>query len=170
MEPFAGEYRRYKKMLEEAVAQLDDAQLFARLRPGENSVADLWKHLAGNLRSRFTNFLSEDGEKPWRDREGEFDASGLSRPELVRAWEEAWEVLEREALQLTAADRRRTVTIRGVAFSVEEALARSLAHLSYHVGQIVWLGRHLSGSGWRFLTIPPGQTARYNQDPDKEKG
>ena len=170
MEPFASEFRRYRRMLEDAVAQLSDEQLFTRLSPGENSAADLWKHLAGNLRSRFTNFLSEDGEKPWRDREDEFDASGLSRSELARAWEEAWGVLEREALALDAANGGRRVTIRGVAFRVDEALARSLAHLSYHVGQIVLLGRHLVGDGWRFLTIPPGHTDRYNQDPDKEKG
>jgi len=170
MQPFTQEFRRYKKMLEDAVAQLDDEALFTRLGPGENSVADLWKHLAGNLRSRFTNFLDEDGEKPWRDREAEFDAEGQERAGLERAWGEAWEVLEREALALDAADRKRRVTIRGVGFSVEEALARSLAHLAYHVGQIVLLGRHLRGSSWRFLTIPPGGTARYNQNPDLERG
>lgn len=170
MEPYAGEFRRYKRMLEDAVAQLDDEALFGRLAPGENSVADLWKHLAGNLRSRFTNFLSEDGEKPWREREAEFDASGSDRGELERAWREAWAILEWEALALGEKDRSRRVTIRGVGFSVEEALARSLAHLAYHVGQIVLLGRHLKGSAWRFLTIPPGQSARYNQNPDKERG
>ncbi|XOB98948.1 DUF1572 family protein [Deinococcota bacterium DY0809b] len=170
MEPYAGEFRRYKRMLEDAVAQLDDEALFTRLGPGENSVADLWKHLAGNLRSRFTNFLDEDGEKPWRDREAEFDAEGQERADLERAWREAWEVLEREALALGDKDRPRRVTIRGVGFSVEEALARSLAHLAYHVGQIVLLGRHLKGPAWRFLTIPPGQSARYNQNPDKERG
>ncbi|ADR35930.1 DUF1572 family protein [Oceanithermus profundus] len=170
MQPYAQEFRRYKRMLEEAVAQLDDEALFTRLGPGENAVADLWKHLSGNLRSRFTNFLSEDGEKPWREREAEFDASGASRSELEHAWREAWAIVEREALALGEADRTRRVTIRGVGFSVEEALARSLAHLAYHVGQIVLLGRHLKGPAWRFLTIPPGQSARYNQNPDKERG
>jgi len=170
MQPFTQEFRRYKKMLEDAVAQLDDEALFTRLGPGENSVADLWKHLAGNLRSRFTNFLDEDGEKPWRDREAEFDASGSSRGELERAWGEAWAILEREALALYEEDRSRRITIRGVDFSVEEALARSLAHLAYHVGQILLLGRHLKGPAWRFLTIPPGQSARYNRNPDLERG
>ena len=170
MNPFAPEFRRYKRLLEEAVAQLPDEALFDRLGAGENSIADLWKHLAGNLHSRFGDFLTADGEKPWRDREAEFDAADLDRAGLERAWAEAWAVLEAQALALGEEDRDRSVHIRGVELSVEQALARSLAHLAYHVGQIVLLARHAAGPDWRFLSIPPGGTAAYNQNPDRERG
>ncbi len=170
MNVFVGEYKRYKAMLESAVAQVDDAQFFESLGENGNAIAVIVKHLAGNLQSRFTDFLTTDGEKEWRDREGEFDVTGLSRDEIMTMWQEAWKVLETNVFDLSPEDMRKTVTIRGVAFSVEEALARSLAHLSYHVGQIIFMGKYLLGERWNYLTIPPGGSDAYNQNPAKEKG
>ncbi len=170
MNVFVGEYKRYKAMLESAVAQVDDAQFFEGLGENGNAIAVIVKHLAGNLQSRFTDFLTTDGEKEWRDREGEFDVTGLSREEIMAMWQDAWKVLETNVFDLSPEDMRKTVTIRGVAFTVEEALARSLAHLSYHVGQIIFMGKYLLGDRWNYLTIPPGGSDAYNQNPAKEKG
>ncbi len=170
MNVFIGEYKRYHGMLENAVAQVDDRQFFENLGENGNSIAVIVKHLAGNLKSRFTDFLTTDGEKEWRDREGEFDVTGLSREEIMTLWREAWGVLEKNVFSLTPEDMQKTVTIRGVAFTVEEALARSMAHLSYHVGQIIFMGKYLLGERWNYLTIPPGGSAAYNQNPEKEKG
>lgn len=163
------EYRRYKSLAEGAFAQLSDDELHAAAGEG-NSVATLMQHLGSNLRSRFTDFLTTDGEKPWRDREGEFADRKLSRPELLRTWEEGWAVLFRELTGLTDGQLQTNVTIRGVSLTVMDALARSLSHAAYHVGQIVLIGRGLRGAGWQFLSIPPGGTSAYNANPTKEKG
>jgi hypothetical protein len=164
------EYRRYPRRGEGAIAQLDRAGLAAR-PPGEgNSVAVIVWHLAGNLKSRFTDFLTTDGEKPWRDRESEFEARDVGPAEVLAKWEEGWRVLFAATAMLADADLLRPVRIRGQELSVAEALHRSLAHASYHVGQIVFLARSLRGEAWEFLTIPPGQSDQYNRDPTREKG
>jgi hypothetical protein len=164
------EYRRYQRLGEGAIAQLDRAGLAAR-PPGEgNSVAVIVWHLAGNLKSRFTDFLTTDGEKPWRDRESEFEARDVGPAEVLAKWEEGWRVLFAATAMLADADLLRPVRIRGQELSVAEALHRSLAHASYHVGQIVFLARSLRGGAWEFLTIPPGQSDQYNRDPTREKG
>ncbi len=170
MHVFVGEYKRYKGLLENAVAQVSDEDFFRQIGETSNSIAIIVKHLAGNLLSRFTDFLTTDGEKEWRQREAEFDASGASRAELMDLWQRAWKVLENNVFSLSPEDMSRTVTIRGVAFTVEEALARSLAHFSYHVGQIVYLAKHFAGDRWQYLTIPPGKSTEYNQNPTMEKG
>ena len=163
-----GEYRRYKTLAENALAQLGDEELHRRSDNG-NSVATLLQHIGGNLRSRFTDFLTSDGEKPWRDREEEFAHRQLTRAELMSIWEDGWrEVLS--TLDGLRDDQINTVvSIRGVQLSVIEALTRSLAHTSYHVGQIVLLARGIRGAEWRYLSIPPGGSAAYNANPNLEK-
>jgi uncharacterized damage-inducible protein DinB len=162
------EFRRYRTLGEGALGQVGDADL-GREAPGNgNSVATLVRHISGNFRSRFTDFLTADGEKPWRDRESEFAARPASREDLRAGWESGWKTLEGALAALSDADLGRTVTIRGQPLTVREALHRSLAHVSYHVGQMVMLGRSLRGDQWRFLSIPPGKSAEYNRAPSFE--
>jgi uncharacterized damage-inducible protein DinB len=164
------EYRRYRGLAEGAAAQLDDDQ-FATLAPGGgNSVAALFHHLGGNLHSRFTDFLTSDGEKPWRDREGEFERAGHTRAELQATWETGWGTLEGALARLTDAHATERVTIRGVPLTVPEALQRSLAHVAYHVGQIVLLARSLRGDDWHWLSVAPGGSAAYAANPTRERG
>ena len=155
------EYRRYKTLGEGAINQLADPQLPEATSSGNSIVTIVW-HLAGNLKSRFTDFLSSDGEKPWRDRDSEFLAREVSRNELQAQWEDGWRVLFAALSDLSDADLQRTVTIRSEPHTVAQALHRSLAHTSYHVGQIVYLAKALRGADWRYLSIPPGQSARFN--------
>jgi len=163
------EYLRYKGLAEAAIAQLSDADLVLP-GPGDgNSIAVLCWHLAGNFRSRFTEFLTSDGEKPWRQREEEFRRRAVTKQELLAYWEGGWAVLIETLGKLTDADIDREVTIRGQPLRVAEALHRSLAHASYHVGQIVYQARGLKGGDWRWLSIPPGQSDRYNAKPTMEK-
>ena len=152
------EYRRYKTLGEGAISQLADAQLPEATSSGNSIVTIVW-HLAGNLKSRFTDFLSSDGEKPWRDRDSEFLAREVSRNELQAKWEDGWRVLLAALSDLSDADLQRTVTIRSEPHTVAQALHRSLAHTSYHVGQIVYLAKALRGADWRYLSIPPGQSS-----------
>ncbi len=164
-----GEFQRYRKLGEGAYGQVTDADL-GRAAPGNgNSIATLIQHISGNFLSRFTDFLTADGEKPWRDRESEFAARPAAREDLRSSWDSGWKALEGALASLTDADLGRSVTIRGQPLSVREALHRSLAHVSYHVGQMVMLGRSLSGDQWRFLSIPPGMSAEYNRTPSLEK-
>jgi hypothetical protein len=163
-----GEYRRYKNLAEGAIGQVADAAL-GDARDSDNSIAAIVWHLSGNLRSRFTDFLTSDGEKPWRDRESEFLARRVTRVELLAKWEEGWRVLFAALAGLTDADLDRTVTIRSQPLTVTEALHRSLAHTSYHVGQIVYVAKALRGADWQSLSIPRGQSARYNQAPGSER-
>lgn len=159
------EMRRYQRLGEESLRQLD-AEALVRRPPGDgNSVAAIVWHIAGNLRSRFTDFLTTDGEKPWRDRESEFAARAVSAAEVRAKWEDGWEVLFRTLGTLSDADLARTVVIRGQSLSVLEALHRSMAHASYHVGQIVFLARSLRGDRWEWLSIPPGKSDEYNRNP-----
>ncbi|HEU4521165.1 MAG TPA: DinB family protein [Thermoanaerobaculia bacterium] len=168
MTAIEGEFQRHKSLADRAIAQLADGELGRRLASA-NSVATLVQHVGGNLKSRFTEFLTSDGEKPWRDREAEFADGGIARSELVEKWEDGWRALFAALQDLTDDHLSAAVSIRGVQLSVVEALARSLAHTSYHVGQIVFMARHIRGPEWRYLSIAPGQTAAYNAAPDKEK-
>lgn len=164
-----GEYRRYKVLAERAIEQLTDEQLFQSSGAGSNSVSTIMRHLGGNLKSRFSDFVHSDGEKPWRDRESEFRSETLPRDDLRAAWEEGWAVLFASLDGLDDSSLPATVTIRGVPLAVHEALHRSLAHASYHVGQIVFLAKALRGAEWRHLTIPPGGSGAYNRNPVREK-
>lgn len=163
-----GEYRRYKTLAEKTLEQLSDDELHVRSGEG-NSVAIICQHIAGNLKSRFSDFLTSDGEKPWRDRESEFAEQKLTRAQLMAAWEDGWRVLLDSLAGLTDAHVSTNVKIRGVALSVIDALQRSLSHTAYHVGQIVLLGKQFRGSKWQYLTIPPGKSAEYNANPQHEK-
>ena len=163
-----GEYRRYKSLGEGALDQLEPSELNAAT--GErNSVATLVWHIAGNLESRFTDFLTSDGEKPWRDRESEFEARDASPSEMREKWERGWDVLFGALSELADEDMTRIITIRGIEFRVDEALLRSLAHTSFHVGQIVYIGKEVRGDSWSYLTIPPGGSAEYNAKPTMDK-
>jgi len=165
-----GEFRRYKQLGEGVVGQLGPDQLAARASPESLSIATVVWHVSGNLTSRFTDFLTTDGEKPWRNREGEFEERSVGRKELLEKWEGGWRVLLDALEPLSDDDLDRTVSVRGVALTVGEALLRSLAHVSYHVGQMTFMGKLLRGAEWHYLSIPPGGTAAYNQSPTLEKG
>jgi hypothetical protein len=163
------EYRRYKALGEGALSQLGNDELTAAGSGGGNSIAIICWHLAGNLRSRFTDFLTSDGEKPWRRREEEFQSRTVTRAELLSYWESGWGVLLQTLAGLSDAHLAQTVVIRGRPLLVHEALHRSLAHVAYHVGQVVYAARGLRGDAWRFLSIPPGQSDAYNAQPAFEK-
>ena len=141
---------------EDAIAQVDDGAFFAPLGPDENSIAVLVKHVGGNLRSRFSDFLQSDGEKPDRDRDGEFevDPSGEDRTALMATWRYGWDTVSATLRALTPADVEREVRLRGQPLTVREALDRSALHIAGHVGQIVLLAKHHAGAGWRTLSIP----------------
>ena len=163
------EFQRYKAMGEAAMDQLAIEELRQRQSATDNSIATLVWHIAGNLESRFTDFLDSDGEKPWRDRESEFQPREASKQELEAKWQKGWSILLDTLRALSDDDLRRNVTIRGVAMAVHEALHRALAHVSYHVGQIVYLSKMVRGDAWSYLTIPPGQSQAYNRTPAFEK-
>jgi uncharacterized damage-inducible protein DinB len=163
------EYRRYKRLGEGAIEQLSDERLSRASSSGGNSVAALVWHISGNLVSRFTDFLQSDGEKPWRDRDAEFLHRTVPRAEIREKWEKGWTVLFRSLADLDDERLHAVVKIRGVPYSVHEALHRSLAHTSYHVGQIVFLAKAFRSGEWRHLTIPPGGSAAYNENPVAEK-
>jgi uncharacterized damage-inducible protein DinB len=164
-----GESLRYKALAEAALAQVPEPQLSAPGPSNGNSLATICWHIAGNLQSRFTDFLTTDGEKPWRKREEEFAARTVSREMLLAKWATGWDVLLSTLATLTDADLQTTVTIRRQPLAVHEALHRSLAHISYHVGQIVYLAHAMCGSQWKYLSIPPGGSAAYNAQPALEK-
>jgi hypothetical protein len=153
------EYRRYKLLAEAAVHQLDDTQLAENGDGAVNSITTLMWHLSENLKSRFSDFLTSDGEKPWRDREAEFRPRAVTKSDLLSKWEEGWQVLFASLQTLNDADLARSVTIRGSGLSVPEALHRSLAHVAYHVGQIIFIAKTTRGDDWEYLSIPPGKSS-----------
>ena len=170
VQTFIGEYQRYRASADKAVAQVQsDADFNRILAPNGNSIAMVMRHVGGNLRSRFTDFLTADGEKPWRDRDTEFAEGPFTRAEVDELWTSGWNILTSEVGKLTDADLERTITIRGQSLNVHEALARSLAHVAMHVGQIILLARILATDEWKWITIPKGQSALYNQNPTLEK-
>jgi uncharacterized damage-inducible protein DinB len=163
------EFRRYQTLAEGALAQVAEPELSVPGPGNGNSLATICWHVAGNLQSRFTEFLTSDGEKPWRYREEEFAARTVSREELRQKWTTGWQVLFAALGSLTDAELARSVTIRGQSLAVHEALHRSLTHVSYHVGQIVYLAHALCGPAWRYLSIPPGGSDAYNARPTLDK-
>jgi hypothetical protein len=156
-------FQYHKSVAERAVAQVTEDHLHLALDADTNSIAVVMQHIAGNLRSRWTDFLTADGEKPWRDRDAEFVDAHRSRADLLRDWEGGWACLLDALGSLREADLARTIVIRGEAMPVPVAACRSLAHTAYHVGQIVQLARHFAGDNWRILTIPRGASQAYNQ-------
>jgi len=170
MNIFVGEYKRYKSLLEGSIEQVPNENFFKQVGDHGNSIAVILKHLSGNLLSRFTDFLTTDGEKEWRDRESEFYIGKTTRAELMETWTRSWHVLEDSIFSLRPEDMNKIVKIRGVQFTVEEALARSLSHFSCHVGQIMYLAKYFAGNNWKYLSIPPGESKEYNKNPTREKG
>jgi hypothetical protein len=164
-----GEYRRYKALADAAIEQVGDEELAQTGPGGSNSIDMLVRHIAGNLRSRFTEFRTGDGEKPWRQRDDEFEPAALSRTELLKSWEAAWRALFDALADLTDADLAETVTIRRQPLRIDEALHRSLAHAAYHIGQIVYLAKAMRSDAWRCLSIPRGASSDYNHAPTLEK-
>ncbi len=147
-------FRQYKHLAERAMAQVSDEQLFALLDVEANSIALIVKHMAGNMRSRWTDFLTTDGEKPDRNRDSEFEKPPATRQELMRLWDDGWRLVFTAIEPLTEADLARPVTIRGEPHSVMQAIQRQIAHYAQHIGQIILLAKHFAGAEWRSLTIP----------------
>jgi len=156
-------FRYYKKLAERAMSQVSDEQLFLELDEGANSIAIIVKHMAGNMRSRWVDFLTSDGEKPDRNRDGEFIDPPATREALMRLWEEGWRYVFGALEPLSDADLERKVTIRGEAHSVMQAVNRQVAHYSMHIGQIVLLAKHFAGDRWQSLSIPRNKSAEFNR-------
>ena len=156
--------RGHKRMGEAAMSQLQDEQFFIVLDPEANSVAVIVKHLAGNMRSRFTDFLTSDGEKPDRFRDREFElTSATTRADVMKLWEEGWARVFAAIDPLQPEDVMRTVTIRGEPHTVLQAVNRQIAHYAQHIGQIVFLAKHLRSSEWKTLSIPRGKSEEFNR-------
>jgi len=156
-------FRYYKKLAERAIEQVSDEQLLAVLDDEANSIALVVKHMSGNMRSRWTDFLTTDGEKPDRSRDAEFSDPPATRAALIEMWEDGWQRLLGTLESLSDADLGRTITIRGEAHSVMQAINRQVAHYSYHCGQIVFLAKHLCAGRWRNLSVPFGKSAEFTR-------
>jgi hypothetical protein len=157
--------RGHKRLADAAIAQLSDEQFFAAPDPESNSVAIIVKHLAGNMRSRFTDFLTSDGEKPDRNRDREFVMhNDAKREEVLSSWEQNWQLVFETINSLQPADLGRTVSIRGEPHSVLQAINRQVVHYAYHVGQIVFLAKHWKGAQWKTLSVPKGQSENYSAE------
>ena len=154
-------FRQYKKMAEAAMAQVTDDQLTEVLDPEMNSISQIVKHMTGNMRSRWTNFLTSDGEKPDRNRDSEFVEPPASREQLMRLWEDGWKQVFDALEPLTDEDLSRTVAIRGEPHSVMQAINRQIGHYALHVGQIVFLAKHLQHVSWKSLSIPRGKSVEF---------
>lgn len=164
VEDSIGVFHYYKKLAERAMEQVTDEQLFAVLDPEANSIAIIVKHMTGNMRSRWTDFLTTDGEKPTRDRDSEFLAPAATRKDLLADWEDGWSRLFTAIEPLSDADLGRAVTIRGEAHSVMQAINRQLAHYPHHVGQIVLLAKHFASDHWQSLSVPRNKSAEFNRN------
>ena len=156
-------FHQYKKLAEAAIAQVTDEQLTATLDPEMNCIAQIVKHMAGNMRSRWTDFLTTDGEKPSRNRDSEFLDPPATRAGLLAEWEDGWSCVFGALEPLTDADLGRRITIRGEAHSVMQAVNRQLAHYPHHVGQIVLLAKHFACERWQSLSVPRNKSAEFNQ-------
>jgi uncharacterized damage-inducible protein DinB len=156
-------FRYYKQLAERAMEQVSDEQLFVTLDGEMNSIAIVAKHMVGNMRSRWTDFLTTDGEKADRNRDSEFVAPARNRAELMKTWNEGWERVFSALGPLGEADLVREVSIRNEPHSVMQAINRQIAHYSYHIGQIVFLAKHFNASGWKSLTVPKNKSSEFNQ-------
>jgi hypothetical protein len=158
------EFAYYKQLGERTMAQVPDNQLNWQFNPDTNSIATIVKHLSGNMLSRWTDFLTSDGEKSWRKRDDEFENDLNSREEIMKSWEEGWNVLFVALETITPDDLGRTVYIRNMGHTVIEAVNRQIAHYAYHVGQIVHIGKMIQADKWQSLSIPKGQSTNYNKE------
>ena len=158
------QFRKYKALADGALAQVDEGDLFRAIDRESNSIAIVMKHVSGNMRSRWTDFLTTDGEKPDRNRDTEFELGpDDTRGRILELWENGWRLLFEALAPLASADVSRTVTVRGEAHTVLQAVDRQLTHYAYHVGQIVFLAKHLQHDNWRSLSIPRNQSSQFNQ-------
>ena len=157
------QFEYYKGLGQRTFDQLQDDQLNWQYNDASNSIATIVQHLAGNMKSRWTDFLTTDGEKPWRHRDQEFAIQEWSKKDLLALWESGWEVLFSALDTLTDKDLERMIYIRNMGHTVTEAINRQLAHYSYHVGQIVYIGRMLRNDDWQSLSVPKGQSQQYNE-------
>lgn len=156
-------FRGYKRLADGALGQLSDQEFFRAPDPESNSAALVVKHIAGNMRSRWKDFLTTDGEKPDRNRDQEFILTERdTRPDLMQRWEESFKIVFDNLASLTEEDFKRTVTIRGEPHTILQAMNRSLMHTAYHIGQILYVGKHLRGAHWNVLSIPKGKSAEFN--------
>jgi hypothetical protein len=162
-------FRTYKKVAERAMEQVTDDQLFVKLDEESNSIAIIVKHMAGNMRSRWTDFLTADGEKPDRNRDSEFEEPPSTREALMQLWESGWSRVFGALEPLSDADLGRTITIRGEAHSVMQAINRQIGHYALHIGQILFLAKHLQAGKWKSLSIPRGKSAEYNKRVDAKE-
>lgn len=163
LETAIDELQKVKKLADKSIAQLDDEQLWMKIDPEANSVAILMRHMAGNMRSRWTDFRTSDGEKPDRQRDLEFEDMPLTRAELLAEWEDGWNRLFDALDPLTDAELQETVYIRSEAHSIFKAITRQLAHYAGHAYQILFIAKHLKGRDWQTLSIPRGQSEEFNR-------
>lgn len=171
LEDATDQFHKLKELADKAVAQVADEQLFLLLDEASNSIAIVMKHLAGNMRSRWTDFLTSDGEKPDRTRDSEFVIEqGDTKDSILERWEAGWHCIFETLAPLRSEDLSRTVLIRGEPHSVMQAINRQLTHYAYHVGQIVYLAKHFAGGKWQSLSIPRGQSQRFNAAMQNNKG
>src|SRR5687768_6473321 len=170
LEDIRGQFGKIKKHVEDALAQVTDDDLNKPLDPESNSLALILKHMAGNMRSRFTDFLTSDGEKPDRDRDSEFVEEILPREQILSMWERGWACVFDAVASMKGDDLSRTVTVRLEPMTAAAAIARQVAHYGYHVGQITLLGKHFVGKDWKYITIPRGGTKDFNRRMGMERG
>lgn len=161
-------FRQYKTLAEKAMSQVEDKRLFWSFNNDSNSISVIVQHISGNMLSRFTNFYEEDGEKPWRNRDREFESILTTRAEMLDAWYKGWTCLFSVIDQLQDLDLERTVYIRNEPHSVLEAINRQLAHYSYHIGQIVFLSKMVTEQDWTSLSIPKNQSKQFNDSKFSE--
>jgi hypothetical protein len=155
-------FHLYKSLAEKSLAQISDDEFFRQIDPESNSIAIIVKHIAGNMRSRWTDFLTSDGEKPTRDRDGEFIAHDATRADYMKLWEEGWQLVFDALAPLSNADLERKVMIRGEPHSVMQAINRQVAHYANHIGQIIFLCKHFKSADWRAVTVPRNRSRDFN--------
>ena len=164
------QFSQYKLLGEKAIRQIPEEKLYWQYNPGSNSIGSIVKHLWGNMRSRFTDFLTTDGEKAWRNRDAEFENDIKTREELLDKWSEGWECLFNALTLLTTEDLQRSIYIRNEKHTVMEAINRQLTHYAYHVGQIVFLGKMICAETWQSLSIPKGNSKQFNDEKFSNPG
>ncbi|MGB4960268.1 MAG: DUF1572 family protein, partial [Saprospiraceae bacterium] len=163
------QFRYYKQLADKAMAQVADASLFVRSHADENSIAIIVQHLSGNMRSRWTNIFTEDGEKPWRHRDSEFEPALQTKADMIASWESGWQVLFDTLKNLNEIDLPRTIYIRNEGLTVQDAILRQLCHYSYHCGQIVYICKTFAGTDWQTLSIARNDSDNYNKQKASEK-
>jgi Protein of unknown function (DUF1572) len=163
------QFASYKSLGDKTFAQLSNENLFWQFNEESNSIAIIVQHMAGNMLSRWTDFLTTDGEKPWRKREAEFESETMPRQQMLNIWEDGWNCLFNTLNSLTDNDLQKTIKIRNQPQSVMDAIHRQLAHYPYHIGQIVHIGKMLNNENWQSLSIPKGKTDAYNEALFSEK-